>query len=1097
MSVANLTDQQRGALDVAGASVALVAGAGCGKTTVLTERFLRHLEDRPLSDLVALTFTEKAARELRERVRAACRRRLDLGGDDAAKWRGVLRGLEVAPIGTFHGFCGRLLRRFPVEAGATPGFGILEESIAPGLRDAALAGCIRGWLAESDPDLVALAVDFGLGTVREWLSDLVAGRSREDLAEWSGVESSEAVARWRDLWEREFRPALLREFVEDAAPCLELLAGHECSHKVMKERQAFLLSSVGNLPTDRDPAGLLEQIGEHARVQGGGTKAHWPTPDVFEAVKKHLTDLRDGAKKAGAALAWDEAASLLAAEHGARLARLAVGALDAYDREKRAAGMLDFDDLLLKARDLLRNRAEAVGGVAAELAGALLVDEFQDTDPVQGEILEHLAGPGFGDGSLFLVGDPKQSIYRFRGARPGIFEDFRNRFPAHGHRDLTENFRSVPGILGFVNALFAEEYPGADLAAANDAPPGAAAQPVTFLWADEPVPDGADAPSAHARRVIEARWIARHLAGEIGRGDWIVRDPKTQAPRPAHGGDVALLFRALTDVGPYEKALADEGLDYHVVGGSAYFVQQEVIDLINLASVVEDPTDATALAATLRSPFFGVSDDGLYWLATAGNGDLARSVERWPEIGALPTADRPKVARAHAQLTAWRAAKDRPPMAAWLDRVLAESGYEAALLGEYLGGRKRANVRKLVRMARRFDGQGGMTLADFVARLRADRRRPPREEQAATTEEEGTSVRLMSIHQAKGLEFPIVVLPDLDRKPAGERSGVAFHPDLGPLVRPPVPDDSDTAPESLGWSIARQVEAREEAGEALRLFYVATTRARDALILSAGVAADAKHASPAMKLLAGRFDLAGGRAVDAGVEVEVIATPPPEVDATPIADRIWPRVDAILEAIEDTGPAIEPDEESGNRGRPTLVDLDPARGLVPTESRVDRLVRAVLADPRVLEFGPLGAAIDREGRRQSPAASRRVRAEARARLDAWLASPLARRVAAAAEVIHDLPWSVAWPPEAEDATVYLGRVDLAFREESGVWHVIALADPEADVANERLRVALSAYAAESLEFGPVDRGWTVQIGPEGAVVEEVAIDPYSVEVADG
>ena len=868
MSRADLTPEQSLALGVRGASVALGAGAGCGKTTVLTRRFVDDLAERPQGGLVALTFTEKAARELRGRVRAACRARLDEAGDDAPRWRDALRGLEAAPIGTFHAFCGRLLRRFPIEAGVTPGFSVLEESIAPSVRDGALARSFRGWLAAKDPDLIALAVEFGLSAVREALSELIAGRARGDLHMWADREPDEVVALWQERWEREARPNLLADLAQSARPCLALMADHPCSHPVMRERIAFLREHLPNLPRSDDAESLLDELKAAARVQGGGSKAHWPSESVFEGVKKGLNDFRASIDKARVALRWDEGTTLLSAEQGGRLARLATVAIAAYDRAKQDAGMLDFDDLLVKTRDLLRDRAGDLGDAFLGPMPALLVDEFQDTDPIQGEILRHLAGPEFGSGSLFLVGDPKQSIYRFRGAQPRIFQEFRADFPEGGKRYLTKNFRSVPGILNFVNALFAETFP--DPAEAlrpgpAEAPPGAGPA-VEFLWADEPAADPSKKPTAHQRRLAEARWIARHLSRRLDAG-WPIRDPDTDEVRKAHGGDVAILFRSLTDLGPYENALVAEGLDYHVVGGSAYFAQQEVIDLINLLSAIEDPCNALALAGVLRSPFFCLSDDGLYWLATAG-GDLARNLEQRSRIESIPAADRPKLDRAHALLTSWRALKDRLPMAALLDRALDDTGYEAALLGEPLGPRKRANVRKLVRLARRFDRQGGFTLSDFVGRLRNDLKRPPKEEQAASTEERGTSVRLMSIHQAKGLEFPIVILPDLDRKPPGERGGVAFDPDLGPLVRPTRDDDPEgESPESLGWLIHRRTEAREEAEEALRLFYVATTRPRDALILSSGTPPDARPQSSAMALLARRFDLATGRL--AGVIPEI------------------------------------------------------------------------------------------------------------------------------------------------------------------------------------------------------------------------------------
>ncbi len=1089
-----LTDNQREALEVVGASVALVSGAGCGKTTVLTERFLRHLEGRPLNELVALTFTDKAARELRQRVRAACRRRLEAGGDEAGRWRAALRGLEMAPIGTFHAFCQKLLTRFPIEAGVAPGFTVLDATVAPTLRARALDTCVRRWLSgpEPDADFVALAIDHGLGTVREHLATLSNGRPRDDLLSWAGRSAVEVVDLWREIWELDARPALLQEFVEEAGPCLELLETHASTHKTMKERQAFLLQNLGNLPETADPSSLLGEIVDQARVQGGGTKNDWPSIEIYDAVKTHLSTLRDSAKATLVALNWDEAASRTAAEDGVRLARLAVEVVDAYDQEKRATGALDFDDLLFRARDLLRRSDETLGEAAGTLAGALMVDEFQDTDAIQGEILEHLAGSNPNEGALFLVGDPKQSIYRFRGARPELFDEFRDRFPEAGRRKLSENFRGVPGLLGFVNALFARTFDDADLIAARPAPEGADDPPLTFLWAEEAAEEGSKGPSAHGRRVVEARWIARHLAGRIDRGDWIVRDPGTQNPRPATAGDVALLFRAMTDVAPYEKALADEGLDYHVVGGSAYYAQQEVIDLINLLSTVEDPTDASALAATLRSPFFGVSDDALYWLATAGAGDLPSNLRRWSEVEALPAVDRPKVERAAVCLDAWRAEKDRPPMAGWLDRVLAESGYEAALLGEYLGPRKRANVRKLVRQARKFDHQGGLTLADFVARLRADRLKTPREEQAATTEEEGTGVRLMSIHQAKGLEFPIVVVPDLARGPAPFTDGVGFHPALGPLVKPPAPDDPKVERDNgLGWTMFRQEETREEQAEALRLLYVATTRARDALILSAGVAADAKPNTPALGLLAQRFDRSTGQPIEAapGVRATVVTRPPAETPNAPIADRIWPNLDAILEAIEGTGAVVDDPERPGDRARPSVVDLDPCRQDSGPGARADRLFRAALAELGAGRSDGAAGVFDHLGREQIPAASRRVRDEALARMASWRSSTLGRRVALAAEVAFDVPWAVSRPVGAVDATAYLGRVDLAFRDEAGGWQVVIFAEDTETAGTARLRAIGSALAAESLEFGPAERGWVVRFGESGAEVERVDLDP--------
>jgi ATP-dependent helicase/nuclease subunit A len=855
---------------------------------------------------------------------------------------------------------------------------------------------------------------------------------------------------------------------------------------------------------------------------------------VYEAVKAELSKLRDAAKKVRARLEPDETATLQAAAQGLRYARLASEARGAYDDAKSHRGGLDFDDLLVKTRDLLRDHPEAV----LDAAGAVefvLVDEFQDTDPVQAEILRLLAGEAFAEGRLFVVGDFKQSIYRFRGARPKIFQDFRSAFPAAGRLDLTENFRSTTPVLDFVNALFADAFPGETphLAAGPRALPAGDGPAVEFVWADEPAEDAKPRGRTIARelRRVEARWLARLVRTRLDEG-WTVRDRKTGSVRQAHAGDVAFLFRAMTDVAPYEQALAAEGLDFHVVGGSAFYAQQEVQDLVNVLSVVEDPLDPVALAGALRSPFFGLSDDALFWLSAPGRGGLA---ERFLAADAeatdgLSPDDRRRAGRARELLGRWRGLKDRLPIAELVDRVLDESGYEPALLGEFLGDRKRANARKLVRLARRFDARGGFTLAHFVARLRADLREPPREEQAATTDEEGTSVRLMSIHQAKGLEFPIVVVPDLNRKQDADRSPVLLDPDLGPLVRlgklaPEAdPDDTGGSGQSHGWTMYQTAERAEDEAESIRLFYVATTRARDALILSAGGGPASRPASPAMRLLDERFDRQTGtcraRLPESWPSPSVRVTT--ERPAGPPAPRARPRrpaLRAIAKIIRSPGgtggsPTSElglgttggraasatrpvsptPDTTSPPRPRPRWIDLDAARGLSPRAAALDRLIRAVLSDPTATRPGSLGDAARRAARRQSPVAQADLVEEAVRRLEPWLLGSFGERLARAKTLERGFAWTAAWPPDAPGATVVAGWADLLARDAQGVWSVVVVSPPGAPEPLERLRWALSAHAARAQGFTPIGPGWRIDLG-EGRLRGEEDSTPEAIEAA--
>jgi ATP-dependent helicase/nuclease subunit A len=1091
-----LTEEQLRPLAVTGASVALESGAGCGKTTVLTGRYLRALEERqPLRSIVALTFTNKAARELRKRIRDQCRRRLVREGEDTRRWRSVLRGLEAAPIGTFHEFAAQWLRDHAALAGIDPDFTIIDESAAASIRDEALARALRGWLADCKPELVELAVEFGLTPVRQALSDLVARRALGGLETWTGRSAGELVAAWKTEWQRQGRPARMHKLRLSARGCLDLLSANKCSHPAMSARRAFLLEQLPRLENQDVADAWLGEIRGQAKVQGGGKPEHWPAPEVYEQVKDSFKDLRDEIDDFLERSRWDEVATLEAAEHGLRLARLASELAKTYAAMKRVRGSLDFDDLMLLSHALLRDWPELAAAGDDRAASQFLVDEFQDTDEIQGAILETLAGRSYGTGGLFLVGDARQSIYRFRGAEPRIFAQFRDRFPAAGHLALTENFRSIPAILDFVNALFGDVLAGLEhpLRPGKPAYPATSQPAVEFLWADESAADEEEGrrPQAAERRKIEARWIARRLRQRLDAG-WMVRSKKGVVQK-ATDGDIALLFRAMPGVGAYEAALAAEGFDYHVVGGSAFYAQQEIHDLINVLSVLEDPLDAVALAGALRSPFFCVSDDGLYWLAMSPHGALADGLEHADAITELSPLDRSCAGRARALLQRWRALKDSIPIAALVDRVLDESGYEAALLGESLGARKRANARKLVRLARELDQQGGFAIASFVASLRASLRELPREEQAATTDEEGTSVRLMSIHQAKGLEFPIVVLPDLNRRPQGGKGFVALSSQLGPLVRlnkEPEPGDDAEGGEvgqSLGWLTYRAIEQCEDDEEALRLFYVAATRAQDALILSAGLRPAEKPASPALSLLFDRFDRHTGacRAVlPAGwnpPEVHVTRACPPASDGPAVVRPSRPRLLDVAKTIEQAVVSAEP--AAPPPSPPRFVDLEAARVLTPSLSRLDRLIRAILADPRALEPGRLPRVAADLARRQQPAAGPRLVAEAIARLDGLVAGPWGQTLAAAAEIERALCWTIAWPGEAPDRTIYEGRTEFLFRRQGAQWTIVAVALAEAPIAGERLRLGLGARAAAALGFAPIADGALLRLGPGGVVSE--------------
>ncbi len=1099
----DLTHQQRAALDVVGASVVLATGAGCGKTRVLTEKYVDALSTLrvPVGRMVALTFTDKAAGELRRRVREACRERLD-AGEDAEYWRDVLRALEAAPIGTFHTFCGQVVRRFAARAGVDPGFAILDESVAATCREDAADAALRKALVDRDADLRALVAAFDLGTIRDHVVQLLADRSAETLDAWAESEHGDLVEKWRAAFEARGRPAALARFVEAARPCVRMIeTRREGFPEKMADALATIVNGVASLADADDPLKRLREIRAEAMMPRGVGPAKWPYAALYETCKTTFEGFRKLIDSTIEGLTADDDSTDVAARLGVSLVRVAAKARGEFGAVKRRRGVLDLDDLLLVTRDLLRDDAGPVRDELARRFDLILVDEFQDTDPIQDEIVRRIAGDDLAGGRLFLVGDTKQSIYGFRGARPDLFARYHAEFPGEGRLPLTENFRSRRGVIAFVNALFADAFAKYEpIVAAGRDELDDAVPSVVFSWPTE-------APEQRTLRKDQRKDEAARLARLVR--SWIdegrpVRDRETGGRRPMRAQDVAFLFRTLNDSSAYERAMAAEGLDYYVVGGSAFYAQGEVQDMINVLAVIDDLHDSVALVGALRGPFFAVSDEGLYWLSTVRRDDLFAGLTRCAEatLPDLGPDDRAKARRAFELLTRWRSLKDSEPIARLLERVLAESGFEAAILGEWLGDRKRANARKLVRMARAFDEPGGFALADFVARLRSDMKTPPREEQAATTGELGEVVRLMTVHRAKGLEFPVVILPDLDRKVEGNRGSLALRADLGPVLNVKAePAGDDEAKASLGWLVYRRLAEADETAEALRVLYVATTRARDLLVLSTSDDPAWDERKPAMKLLMERFDAGTGgcmvRLPD-GYDlpmVEVIREVPERVGKG--ARRRRPALRAIARVIEDAlaggkttphpGPTPHTAGDRGPRAEPAAhISLD-SNHLTPSAARLNRLVRALWLDQGVFAEDALERIAVEVARRQAPMAPPRMVAEAVARVRPFVECALGRHIAAAKEIRRDLAWSVV-----RDGATITGRLDLAFLDNDGAWVLVHVEDASTPEALMRLRLALSARLAPTLGCGTITRGWIVAHGEGGGLRGEDRCDEANV-----
>ena len=900
------TQQQAAAITTRNVSIALSAGAGCGKTFVLTQRFLAGLEpsssdarDVSLHSLVAITFTDRAAREMRDRIRAACHERLrNCPAEAVDHWLEVLRGLDSARISTIHSFCTSLLRSQAVEAGLDPTFSVLEPALADTLLRNVVREAVNQLLENRDPDATKFVVLYGLERTRDLLRSLTTQRFQIDFRTFADVTPEQLAASWLRKWRMEVAPRLIRTFRESTlvARVLELISGAPCKRDKMVDRIANLATLLPVEIPWEDPVDALSQIRDNATVVGGGTEKDWVSAERQEQVKEAFTKLRaaiDGLRKD---LSFVEDDVTLAAEIACRALRLTELTANAYASAKRSQGVLDFDDLLLHARNLLRDHTSVRQRVASGVR-LLMVDEFQDTDPVQADVVRYLCGEVMTRGKLFMVGDRKQSIYRFRRADPTVFATMSAELPASGRLPLNINFRSQPAVLNFVNRLFAPAMEGYEALQPFRSEQFSPTPAIEFLFAtfdaaemdplaSDSANDDDQRPKANELRRREADWIARRISTLLSDPTPRIRTKNVDsAGRPilrrTEPGDIVILFRALSSVQEYESALRKFGIEYYLVGGKAFFAQQEVFDLLNLCRYLDDCDDLIGLMGVLRSPFFNLDDDAIHAIVFRGKDDAPpESGTTTDEEGPLPSSSysrfanslhtnlyleppshlpesqRERIQFAADILSELRACKDRIPLSELLNRAIEKTGYDASLLLEFLGRRKLANLRKLIEMARQFDKGEFFTLKDFVTRLQTSVLDETDEEFATTLPESGDVVRLMSIHQSKGLEFPVVIVADIDRKGPPRSSDSVLHPELGPLVT--LPQQFGNEPKNLALRMHLLAEEEADAEETIRLFYVACTRAADYLILSAGLDTSKSSHSPWMNVVESRFDISTG-----------------------------------------------------------------------------------------------------------------------------------------------------------------------------------------------------------------------------------------------
>ena len=822
----SMTEAQRRAVETHDRNLVVLAAAGSGKTLVLVERFMSLLEahpEWPLESLVAITFTRKAAREMRERLREQLRQRCNDADDEArATWLSRLAGIDAACIGTIHSLCARILRAAAAEARLDPDFTVLEANEADLALDECLEETLEALAQTGDPAL-ALFGHYDRGQIMDGLRAQVKepapGPLPDDLLErWQHEWVSDAGARLKTFRESHgFRDALSWEPPHGWPESDRLGEVWTVCRPLCAELQKC---------ATEDCPGLLQALGSAIKLTGG-TQKNWGGKEAVAEAKAVLRTLRDEVELAlmeigeGITDLDKQAVKLLP-----QWRRLICLARDAYSARKRADNQLDFADLEYLTRELLQ-QPEVRRRFGREFRH-VLVDEFHDTSPVQWEIIRALANPRE-PGRLFIVGDPRQSIYGFRGADVDNFRLAQHEvLQTGGERiELAQSFRSHQSLLDVLNAMHRVALPDGGhepLVAERIRQPGA--HPALELLLMDRKAAGLGADEGHQAL---ARALARRLR-QLVQERLPVFDRDTGATRPLAFGDVALLFRTRARMPVYEEALREAGLPFITLAGLGYFGRQEVLDLLNLLRALRNPADELALASALRSPLFALGDDALLALRLMEDSDGSRPLlwDALQQARELPADDTARAQWAAALLRELEGLAGRLSIEELLREIVGRTGYLATLGGLPDGDRRRGNVEKMLAMAAASKSPlftGFETLfSDLV-------RRELREGDAALAGE--GAITLMTAHNSKGLEFPLVALADVVQWRGPVDSSVIARDGAGDLVCKVFDMQAGGHRPTHAWRRATQDRQQRELDERRRLLYVASTRARDYLIACA------------------------------------------------------------------------------------------------------------------------------------------------------------------------------------------------------------------------------------------------------------------------
>lgn len=848
-------------------NISVTAGAGSGKTRILVDRFLKIVLDNPkmIRRTLAITFTEKAAGELQERIALEINEKISAADSHEEKNRllYIRDHLNSAYISTIHGFCSKILHEFPFESGISPDFKVLEDLERAMMIRNAIRQKMESIDILTDPESVSPWYDFFRyisRTTTENILEKLIGKPYEMeciLDRFAGMTESDYIRLLEKKWLEIF----------DA-----LFDDHELRR--MHEMIQTILTGMSTDPASDKGRIVLDALRAYR-------DAFEENRDSLHARAHFITLIRIFTKKDGTAYSnlsqlggkndWDEVSreNLLALSHeaGALYGRLhgsdpgpLPGEIDrqwflvmrrfftlykdvygTFQTLKLESGAVDFDDLQLFTLRLLDNNR--IRNELSDRFDAILVDEFQDTDRLQWNIIKRLSEE---DGSLsssklFIVGDPKQSIYGFRNADIRVFREVKQLFADkasvadadayEGNITFPESYRFLPRLNAFINYLFSQiliESPvnpyevGYDPLDSKRELPGTGETEIALFSDEEEKTDQ------------ETQFIVTRIRDMQNDGKCCYIWDKGEQFQPVRYGDIAILLRSRTNLLNIEQSLRSAGIPFKTVGGIGFWQRQEIFDFYHLLRFLSNPADDLAMVAVLRSPMFMIPDTSIYALSREKGDTWIEKLTNAAFEKDFPNMEDKKILlNAREHLVKWLGLRDRIPLSDLLFTIMEDTSLKAILSAELNGEQLAANLDKLIGLAQSFDYSGLGGLSDFIANIDDLITNEIQEAEALVDLEDMNTVKIMTIHASKGLQFPVVFVPFLNTQPRGNRDPFFIDSDLGFAARIRQPGSGNNLHEHALYHLLKMRQKQKDLAESKRLFYVAATRSSNLLFLSA------------------------------------------------------------------------------------------------------------------------------------------------------------------------------------------------------------------------------------------------------------------------